>query len=174
MFVRIFSEPQNILLPYLVWLCSIMSQSVMQKNQFTVFNVKVTVRAYITKLWLFLLYFLNCWSVYNQTWFDSTAIKARVSCGKNWTLHSRSRSDRRVNMSVNVCPDDIFCTTEHFATKLGMFMQYHEPECHAEKLVHCLQCQGHSKCLYNQNMTISLVSSNVCLVCNQTWFGSTT
>ena len=47
MFVQmIFSEPQNILLPNLVLLCSIISQSVMQKNWFTLFNVKVTARAY--------------------------------------------------------------------------------------------------------------------------------
>ena len=34
-------------------------------------------------------------------------------------------------------------------------MQHHEPECHAEKLV---QCQGHSKGFYNQNMIISTIS----------------
>ena len=35
-------------------------------------------------------------------------------------------------MSVNVCPDEIFWTTEHFVTKHRMVMQHHEPECHAE------------------------------------------
>ena len=61
MFVQtISSEPNNILLPNLVCLCSIiMNQSVMQKTWFTVFSVKVTVRAYIIKIWLFLLYLLN-------------------------------------------------------------------------------------------------------------------
>ena len=29
--------------------------------------------------------------------------------------------------------DDIFWTTEHFVTKLGMVVQHREPECHAEK-----------------------------------------
>ena len=39
------AEPQNILLPNLVWLCIIIiSQNVMQKNWFTVFNVKVTAK----------------------------------------------------------------------------------------------------------------------------------
>ena len=52
MFVSMISESQNILLPNLVWLCSIISQSDMQKNWFTVFNVKVTVRVYIIKIWL--------------------------------------------------------------------------------------------------------------------------
>ena len=62
------SEPlQNhkTLLQNWVWLCGIISQSVMQKNWFTVFNVKVTARAYIIKMTiissklLFLLYLLN-------------------------------------------------------------------------------------------------------------------
>ena len=35
-----------------------------------------------------------------------------------------------------------------------MVVYYYEAMCHAEKLVHCLQCQGDSKGLYNQNMTI--------------------
>ena len=39
------SEPQNILSPNLVCLCSIISQSVMQKNWFSILNVKVTARA---------------------------------------------------------------------------------------------------------------------------------
>ena len=60
-------------IPNLVWLCIIMRLCVMQKNWFTIFSVKVTVRAYIIKIWLFLLYVLNCWSVCNQTWFGSTA-----------------------------------------------------------------------------------------------------
>ena len=60
MFVRtICSEPHNILLPNLVWLCSFISQSVMQKYWFTVFNVRVTARAYIIRIWVFPLYLLN-------------------------------------------------------------------------------------------------------------------
>ena len=67
-------------------------------------------------------------------------------------------------MSVNVCFDDIFYITEHVVTKFGMVMQHHEPECHAEKLVHCPQCQGHSEGLYNRNMIIPILSSKL-LVC---------
>ena len=87
--------------------CSITSQSVMQKNWFSVFNVKITARSSIIKIWLFLLYLLTCWSACNQTWFDSTALKARVSCWKIGLLHSGSRSQQRFKMSVNVCPDDV-------------------------------------------------------------------
>ena len=42
-----------------------------------------------------------------------------------------------------------------------MVMQHHKLECHAEKLVHCVQCQGHSEGLYDQNMTVSVVSSKL-------------
>ena len=66
------------------------------------------------------------------------------------------------------CPDNISCTAQPFSTKLGMVVYYHEVECHAEKLVYYLQCQGHSEGLYNQNMTISTTSSKplVCLQAN--------
>ena len=117
------------LIPNLVWWCIIMSQCVMQKNWFTIFNVKVTARIYIIKIWLYLLYLLNCWSVCNQTWFDSTASNARESCEKTGLLHSRSRLQQRFSMWVNVCPGDIFWTVEHFVIKLNLVMQHHEPEC---------------------------------------------
>ena len=73
----------------------------------------------------------------------------------------KSRSQRRFKMLVNICPDHIFWTPERFVAKPGMDMDQHEPECHAEKLVHCVQCQGHSMGLYDQNMTISVVSSKL-------------
>ena len=37
-------------LPNLGWLCIIMGQRVMQKNWFTIFNVKVTAKAYVIKI----------------------------------------------------------------------------------------------------------------------------
>ena len=43
----------------------------------------------------------------------------------------------------------------------GMVLQHRKLECHAQKLVHCVQCQGHSEGLYNPNVTISVVSSKV-------------
>ena len=110
--------PSVILLLNVVWLCSIMSQSDMQENWFTVFNVKVTARAYIIKIWLFLLYLKNDWSIWNQTWFGSTTLWAGVSCGKIGLLYSRSQ--QRLKMSVNACPDDIFWTAQHFVTKRSM------------------------------------------------------
>ena len=63
-----------------------------------VFKVKVTVRAFMIKIWLFLLYFLNCWFPGKQTWADNTSSYARVSCETKGLLHSGSRSQWRVKM----------------------------------------------------------------------------
>ena len=139
----------KLLLPNLVWWCCRMSQSVTRnKNCFTIFNVKVTAMVYIIIMWLFLLYLLNCWSVCNQTCCNRTTSEVGVPCVKIGLLRSMSRSQRRFKILVNVCPDNIFWTTKHFVTKPGMVMQLHKPKCHAEKLVHLDQCQGHSKGLY--------------------------
>ena len=46
-------------------------------------------------------------------------------------------------------------------TTLGVVLYYHELMCHAEKLIHFLQCQGHSVGSCNQTMTISIISSKL-------------
>ena len=58
MFVQmVSSKPQNILLPNLVWWCIIVRLSVMQKDWFAIFKVKVSARAHMIKIWQFLLSF---------------------------------------------------------------------------------------------------------------------
>ena len=52
-------------------------------------------------------------------------------------------------------------TAQSLLTKLGLVVYYYEVECHAEKLVHSLQCQGQSEGLYNQIMAISTTSSKL-------------
>ena len=49
-----------------VWWFSIMGQSVIWKDWFAIFKVKVTVRAHITNIWLLLPHLLNYWSSCNQ------------------------------------------------------------------------------------------------------------
>ena len=51
-------------------------------------------------------------------------------------------------------------------------MQHHKAECHAEKLVLCVQCQGHSEGLYvfvsivgSEDNSFSLYLLNVCNKC---------
>ena len=62
-----------------------------------------------------------------------------------YCVQGQGHSEVKKKKSVNVCPDNIFRTAGHFVTKLGMAMQHHEPEQHAEKSVCCFQCQGHSE-----------------------------
>ena len=50
-------------------------------------------------------------------------------------------------------------STIFFYTKHGVVVYYDESVCHAENMVHNLQCQGHSEGLYNQN--IFTISSKV-------------
>ena len=78
---------------------------------------------------------------------------------KNGLLYSRSRSQQRFKMSVNVCPDDIFWILEHFVTKLGVVMQHHKPECPVKKLDYCIQGQGHSEGSKCQWMFVRMTSS---------------
>ena len=43
-----------------------------------------------------------------------------------------------------------------------MVVYYHEAMYHVGKLVHCFQCQGHSKGLYNQGMTVCYIFLAAC------------
>ena len=56
----------------------------------------------------------------------------------------------RLKIPVTVLMDDISSTVEPSVTKLGMTMHHHGPECHARRLICCLQVQGHSEGFCNQ------------------------
>ena len=68
-------------------------------------------------------------------------------------------------VSAQYFPNSSIIFYDFFFTKLSMVMYYHEAMCRAEKLVHYLQCQGHSEGLYDQNITIFTISFKlqVCL-----------
>ena len=99
MFVQMMScESHNILLPNFVWWCTIMGQSVMQEDWFTVFKFKVCClqvqghsEGSYNQLWLFLQYPLNCWSLQPDLYEWYVIISWSVLC-KNILLFSRSRS----------------------------------------------------------------------------------
>ena len=76
---QILFKPPNVLLPNLVWWCIIMSWSDVVKNWFAIFKVEITARAFMIKIWQFLLYLLGCWPFCYQTWFVGTLSKAGVS-----------------------------------------------------------------------------------------------
>ena len=50
-----------------------------------VFEGKVTVRAYIVWIWMFLLHLLNCFSFCNQTYFDGTSSKTECLVKNYWS-----------------------------------------------------------------------------------------
>ena len=193
--------------------CIIMSQSVTPKDWLAIFKVKITARTHMIKLWLFTLYFFNCWFLGNQTWSNDTSSEARVSYKKKRLLHSGSRSQWRVKMLMFVqmiaiklflfcfmlnhqtfcfqtwycdsslwvrvsCKkidllfsrsrslreliwsryDNFYCifwTADAFATKHGLSVHCHKPQCFTEKLDCCVQGQGHSK-FQNINECLSI------------------
>ena len=59
------------------------------------------------------------------------------------------------------CPDNISWLAQPFVIKLGIVVYYHELECLAEKLICYLEGQGHSKVVYNQNITFTTISSKL-------------
>ena len=144
-------ELLNLLLPNLVWWCISMSQIVFSKDWFAVFKVKVTVKAHIIKIWLSnisseLLILLQL----DLVWWH--LIISWIVLWKDWIalLWSKSRSQKMFKISVNIHLDNISSTAQSYVTKLGMVMHHHGPECHARRLVCCLQVQGHSGGSYNQ------------------------
>ena len=114
MFVHmISSELLNLLLPNLVWWCIIMSQIVCQKDWFNVFKVKVIVKDNIIKIWLFdILSELLILLQMNLVWWY--IIIRWIVVWKDWIalLWSRSRSQKRLRIPVNVHLDDISSAAE--------------------------------------------------------------
>ena len=114
-----------------VWWCIIIGQIVFQKDLFTIFKVKVTVKDNVIKIWLFtisseLLILLQL----NLVWWY--IIISQSVLWKNWITAFRVKVTAK-GQDVNVCPDDIFEITKHFVFKLGIVMHHCESECHAKR-----------------------------------------
>ena len=148
-----------------------MSWSVIRKNVLAVFKVKVRARAYIIKIWLFLLYLLNCWSICGRTWFYGTFSYAAVSCEKKKGLMcSRLRSPWNFKTSVNFCQENIFWSTEPFATKLGIYWCIISSR---SKKTGLLSSRSRSQWrLYMVKLLLSLCLLNCWSFCNQSRFHS--
>ena len=69
------------------------------------------------------------------------------------------QADGQMDKVISISPEPL----NHLKKKkkIGIVVYHHEEMRHAEKLVHHLQCQGHSEGLYNQNMTIFTISSKL-------------
>ena len=76
-----------------------------EENLFS--SMRFTARAHMIKIWLFVLYYLNCWFLGNQTWSDDAPLETRVSYGEKGITAFRVKVTAK-GQNVNVCPDDIF------------------------------------------------------------------
>ena len=108
---------------------------------------------------------LNRRSACNQTWFDSTPVISRSVLWNNWIDLFKVRV-RGEAQSVSDCSSGWYLLNRRtFGTELGMVMQHQEPECHAgKKNVYYLQGQGHNECSYDQNTTLSTISSELLIL----------
>ena len=71
-----------------------------------------------------------------------------------------------------VCTDVVLlhgCPQSCMPNLVEAFLYYHKVMCHAEKLVHHLQCQGHSEGLKSKYDCFYYLL-NCWSICNQTWF----
>ena len=126
------------------------------RDWFAVFKVKVTVKASYSRIMIFHC-LLNCWSFCNKTWFN----------GISWIVFSflfqffflerldyfvvfEVKVKQRFKIWMNVHLDALFSTAEPFVTKLGIVMQHHGPECHAERLFCYFLGEGHNDGKYVQ------------------------
>ena len=150
------SEPQNILLPNLVWWWIITSQSVMQNFCFCCCylqgqghnegpcdqNVTISTCTIFSEL-------LVLWQS-NLVWWYIIISQSVLWKKLDNFFHGHGHSEGSKCQWISVQ----MISSEPFTTQLGMVMHHHEPECLSARLVFCLQCQGHSEGSYNQNMTL--------------------
>ena len=109
------SELWNLLEPNVVWCCIIMDQSVMWKDLFVIFKVKVTVRVHIIR---YVCFYHIYWTAHPFT--------TKLECFM-WKLVCciQGQGDSKVsNLQWFFVSLYMFCTTALFATKLGVLMYY--------------------------------------------------
>ena len=172
---RISSELQNIFLPDLVWWCSIMSQSVLQKFCVVIFKVGITARAHVTKIiWLFLLYLWTVGSLATKLGGmmhhhkpECLVEKRRKRKKEDKFIHGQGHSEgskcqcwsRCYLLShLTFCCQTCYCDASSWA------------RVHAKRWVCCFQGQGHSKGSYDQSITVSTITAElIILLSNLVW-----
>ena len=135
-------EPLNPLWPNLVWRCTLSSrlcyssvvvynyqpESHVRKTGLLIFEVMVTVRVHIIKMWLSLLR-------------SEVLIFSETKLVWWYSITSRTVLRKRLDCCVQVRSDGIFWTAEPFASKPQWWCIVR----HAERFVCYLQDHGHSK-----------------------------
>ena len=144
----------------------------MRKNWSATFKIKVTARAYIIKISLFLLYLLTFCSCFrNQTWIYGTSLLARVFCEKlDCCVQGRGHS------KGSKCQWMIVCTISSeppniLLPDLAWWCIIKSRNVGRKKLVRYLQGQGHGEDSYDLNMTASSLSFKLILLQPSLLFG---
>ena len=79
-------------------------------------------------------------------------------------LCSRSMSQPRLKVSVNVSLDDILCIAKPFVNKPSMVRYHYKPERHMQKMGFHLQGQVAGFRFIQSNMTISIICSELLIL----------
>ena len=135
-------------------------KSVLWKNWVTAFKVKVTAKGQNVDVWS-RWYLLNRQTFCCQTWYCDASLWAGVLCRMICLLFSRSRSQQGLIWSKYDSFYHVFWIANSFATKLGLIVHYHKPECLMKKLECCVQGQGHGKISECQWLFIQMLSSEM-------------
>ena len=91
-------------------------------------------------------------------------------CAKRLICYFQGQGHCKSSWSKFYC---YFWTTDTFATRLGLIICYHKPECFMEKFDCCVQGQGHSKISKCQWMFVQMTFSeslNLLLLPNLVWW----
>ena len=122
-------------------------------------KVKVTVNVQSVTECLSGWYLLNCWTFCYQTCYGNAASWTRVSCRKkNCFSSSRPRSQRGLIWSKYDSFYYIFWTADSLATKLGLMIYYHKPECFVKKNG-LLRPKSRSQQRMKMSMFVQMISS---------------
>ena len=118
------SESLNLLLLNLVWWCIIMSQIVFQKDWCAVFKVNVTVKNNINEIWLYnILPELQMLLQFSLVWWYTIIRWIFLWKDLIALLWSRSRSQKRLRIPLNVHLNDISSAAEPSVTKIDIMGQ---------------------------------------------------
>ena len=172
MFVRVIFPEQNILLPNLVWWCSLMSQSAMRKNS-CLLSLRSRSRSQQGLMWWkYDSFYCILWTV------DSLATKLGLMIHHHsqnvlWKKldycfqgQRHSEGSKYQCLSRYVLNWQIFCYQTWYCDASSWAWV------HAKRLVCYFQGQGHSKGSYYQNMTVSTISAEllILLLPNLVWW----
>ena len=175
MFVQIiFSEPQNILLPNLVWWCSIMSQSVMWGKKIVFYlqgqgHIKCSYDQNMTLSTVSSEPLIPLQP--NLVWWYGI-ISQSVFWEKKWLITAFKVKVTVEGQNVSVCTDDFF-KMAHIVTKLGIVLHHHELEYMQKDLFAVFKLKVTTRAHITKLWQILVYLQNCWSFCCQTWFGST-